>query len=35
MRKQDPEVAATFGRMIIRLLADRLDFANREVSALV
>ncbi|RMF03572.1 MAG: STAS domain-containing protein [Alphaproteobacteria bacterium] len=34
MQKRDPEAASAFHRMIIRLLADRLDFANREISAL-
>jgi SulP family sulfate permease len=32
---EDPEAASAFHKLIIRLLADRLEFANREISALV
>ena len=35
MQKKDPAIAAAFDRMIVRLLSDRLDFANREIAALV
>lgn len=35
MRKKDPQLASAFDRMIIRLLSDRLDFANKEISALI
>jgi sulfate permease, SulP family len=35
MRQQDPEAASAFNQLIIRLLADRLSFANREISALL
>ncbi|MGZ5917633.1 MAG: SulP family inorganic anion transporter, partial [Methyloceanibacter sp.] len=31
----DPASASAFHKLIIRLLADRLEFANREISALV
>lgn len=34
MQKNDPQIASAFHQMIIRLLSDRLDFANREISAL-
>jgi len=34
MQGQDPEAAAAFHSFIIRLLADRLEFANREIAAL-
>lgn len=35
MRKEDPEAASAFYRLIIRILSERLEFANREISALV
>ncbi len=35
MRQKDPAAAAAFHQLIVRLLADRLDFANREISALL
>ena len=35
MQAQDPDAAAAFHKLIIRLLADRLEFANREISALL
>ena len=35
MQAQDPTAAAAFHKLIIRLLADRLEFANREISALL
>ncbi len=35
MQQEDPEAAAAFHKLIIRLLSDRLDFANREISALL
>ena len=35
MHKRDPEIVSSFHRMIVRVLADRLDFANREVAALL
>lgn len=35
MQKEDPDIASAFHRMIIRLLSDRLDFANREIAALI
>ncbi|MFD0987019.1 SulP family inorganic anion transporter [Methyloligella solikamskensis] len=35
MREKDPAAAAAFHQLIVRLLADRLDFANREISALL
>jgi SulP family sulfate permease len=31
----DPAAASAFHKLIIRLLADRLEFANREISALI
>lgn len=35
MQAEDPETAAAFYRLIVRVLSDRLEFANREISALV
>ncbi len=35
MQKEDPMAAAAFHKMIVRALADRLEFANREISALL
>ncbi len=35
MQKNDPEAAAAFHKFIIRILSDRLEFANREISALL
>lgn len=35
MKQEDPAAAAAFHELMVRLLADRLDFANREISALV
>lgn len=35
MKKDDPDIASAFDRMIIRLLSDRLDFANKEIAALI
>jgi sulfate permease, SulP family len=35
MQKEDPDAASAFNRLIIKLLADRLEFANREISALL
>lgn len=35
MQDQDPAAAAAFNKLIIRLLADRLEFANREIAALL
>jgi SulP family sulfate permease len=35
MQEQDPPAAAAFHKLIIRLLSDRLEFANREISALL
>lgn len=35
MREKDTAAAAAFHQLIVRLLADRLDFANREISALL
>lgn len=35
MQKEDPETAAAFYRLIVRVLSDRLEFANREIAALV
>jgi SulP family sulfate permease len=35
MQEQDPPAAAGFHKLIIRLLSDRLEFANREISALL
>jgi len=34
MEKNDPKSAAAFHQFIIRILADRLEFANREITAL-
>jgi SulP family sulfate permease len=34
MQEKDPAAAAALHKLIIRLLSDRLEFANREVSAL-
>jgi SulP family sulfate permease len=35
MQAADPEAAAALHKLIIRLLSDRLEFANREISALM
>jgi sulfate permease, SulP family len=35
MQEKDPAAAAALHKLIIRLLSDRLDFANREISALL
>jgi SulP family sulfate permease len=35
MHAEDPAAAAVLHTLIIRLLSDRLEFANREVSALI
>jgi SulP family sulfate permease len=35
MQAEDPAAAAALHKLIIRLLSDRLDFANREISALL
>jgi SulP family sulfate permease len=35
MQAQDPAAASVFHKLIIRLLSDRLEFANREISALI
>jgi len=35
MQIEDPPAAAALHKLIIRLLSDRLDFANREISALL
>ena len=33
MESEDPALALTFHRFVVRTLADRLDFANREITA--
>jgi len=35
MQEKDPAAAAALHKLIIRLLSDRLEFANREISALL
>jgi SulP family sulfate permease len=35
MEEEDPEAAVAFHELIIRLLSDRLEFANREITALL
>jgi SulP family sulfate permease len=35
MQAKDPTAAAALHKLIIRLLSDRLEFANREISALL
>ena len=35
MQAEDPKAAAAFYQLIVRVLSDRLEFANREISALV
>jgi SulP family sulfate permease len=35
MQAEDPAAAAALHKLIIRLLSDRLEFANREISALL
>ena len=35
MQEEDPAAAAALHKLIIRLLSDRLEFANREISALI
>jgi SulP family sulfate permease len=35
MQEKDPAAAAALHKLIIRLLSDRLEFANREISALI
>jgi len=34
MEKDDPDLAYAFHKLVIRTLAARLDFANREVASL-
>ena len=34
MEKDDPALAYAFHKLVIRTLATRLDFANREVASL-
>jgi len=34
MRAQDPTAASAFDALIIHLLSDRVEFADREISAL-
>ena len=35
MIKDDPEIAARLLQFVIRMMADRLEFANKEISALM
>jgi SulP family sulfate permease len=35
LERDDSEAASAFHKLIVRLLADRLEFANREISALL
>jgi SulP family sulfate permease len=35
MRVQDPAAASAFDNLIVRMLSDRLEFADREISALI
>jgi SulP family sulfate permease len=35
MQAEDPGAASVFHKLIVRLLSDRLEFANREISALL
>ena len=35
MLAEDPTAAAALHKLIIKLLSDRLEFANREISALL
>lgn len=35
MQQQDPKAAAAFYQLIVRVLSDRLEFANREIAALI
>jgi len=35
MQEEDPKAAAAFYQLIVRVLSDRLEFADREISALV
>jgi SulP family sulfate permease len=35
MQAEDPTASGAFHKLIIRLLSDRLEFANREISALL
>ncbi len=35
MHKKDPEIVSSFHRIIVRVLSDRLDVADRELSALL
>jgi SulP family sulfate permease len=35
MQSEDPDTAAAFYRLIVRILSNRLEFANREISALI
>jgi sulfate permease, SulP family len=35
MQDEDPTAAAALHKLIIRLLSDRLEFANREIAALL
>jgi SulP family sulfate permease len=34
MEQHDPALASAFHRFIIRMLATRVDFANREIAGL-
>jgi SulP family sulfate permease len=34
MQQGRPDLATAFGDFIMRILADRIDFANREIAAL-
>jgi sulfate permease, SulP family len=34
MRRERPDLASAFDDFIMRVLADRIDFANRAVAAL-
>ena len=35
MQEEDPQTASAFHRLIVRVLSDRLEFANREITALL
>ena len=35
MQAEDPKAAAAFNQLIVHVLSDRLEFANREIAALV
>jgi hypothetical protein len=34
MRRERPDLASAFDDFIMRVLAERIDFANREIAAL-